>query len=514
MAVFRRMSLGAKIVLIGILLPSILVGLLVRLYVEDSKFRTVEAVTDEARAVCLISESIRDQMEKKWEMSIFYLDQIIWYAKNNEMEKVLQTIPVFTAMNALRESAAESGYTFKVPKFQPRNPVNAPDAFEARVLKLIKERDLRDYYEIDREMNAVRYFRPVRLTKTCLLCHGDPSGSSALWGNDEGLDLTGAKMEGWKEGQIHGAFEIIQSLDAADALLNRVVRNISGMAAIGLVLTGLAFALIVIPMVSRSVVRPVRNMIEKITAGSENLFKAARHIADASQQLADGSTTQASSVEESASALEEMTAMTQSNADNVRQTHLAAERMHASVKDADRRTEEMAEVMKLIRETSEHTGEIIKRIDDIAFQTQLLALNANIEAARAGEAGDGFRVVADEVRTLSRHSAEAAREISEMLSLSEERSQTGASFAETLRETLKRVVGEVEAVNQLAGEIATSSKEQAEGVRQVNLGVSEVDKVVQANAAISEEVASAGEELSSQARSLQEMVGVLKKIVS
>ncbi len=110
---------------------------------------------------------------------------------------------------------AEAGeYVFKVPKFQPRNSKNTPDNLEARILRQMKDNGLKEYYTVDEETNAVHYFRAVYLTESCLYCHGDPAKAEQYWGNRNGLDPTGVRMEGWHSGEMHGAFEIIHSLNA------------------------------------------------------------------------------------------------------------------------------------------------------------------------------------------------------------------------------------------------------------------------------------------------------------
>lgn len=146
----------------------------------------LQSFADKARAICLTAESTRDEMENKWKMGLFKAEQLRDLAAEGQKEKVLAMVPVVSAWNAAMRKAQEGGYTFKVPKHSPRNPKNEPDALEAKALKLMEEKNLQEYYEIDPSLNAVRYFRAVRLTETCLLCHGDPKNSQALWGNRSG----------------------------------------------------------------------------------------------------------------------------------------------------------------------------------------------------------------------------------------------------------------------------------------------------------------------------------------
>jgi len=219
----KQWSLRGKIVLVGVLLPTLLIAGLFRLYSRESKEKTITAYTDKARAICLTAESTREEMEKKWQMGLFTAERLRELAAAGEKDKALAMVPVVSAWNAAMRKAEEGGYTFKVPKHAPRNAKNEPDALEAKALKLMDEQHLDEYYEIDPTINAVRYFRAVRLTETCLLCHGDPKTSQELWGNDTGTDPTGGPMENWKTGEVHGAFEVIQSLEQADKQLSHSI---------------------------------------------------------------------------------------------------------------------------------------------------------------------------------------------------------------------------------------------------------------------------------------------------
>jgi methyl-accepting chemotaxis protein len=173
----------------------------------------------------------------------------------------------------------------------------------------------------------------------------------------------------------------------------------------------------------------------------------------------------------------------------------------------------MSEAIDKIKNSASETAKIIKTIDEIAFQTNLLALNAAVEAARAGEAGKGFAVVAEEVRNLARRSAEAAKNTADLIEGSTKNAEAGVAVTNEVAKNLQKIQEVASKVATLIAEIAAASKEQSQGIDQVNTAVSEMDKVVQQNAANAEESASASEELSSQAQELSAMVLELTAIV-
>ena len=255
------MSISKRVTLIGLVQLVLVVGVLFGLYYRQSKQSTVDQFVTQARAVLLTTEGVRAQAAKQWADGILSAEQLRAWADAGELDKVVSSVPIVTAWRSAATNAKEGGYTFKVPKFSPRNPDNEPDEVETRVLKMFHADNSKvDHFEVDRKLNAVRYFRPIRLTSECLLCHGDPAGSQELWGNDKGLDPTGVAMENWKVGEVHGAFEVIQSLDAADALVAASMWR-GGMVVVGLVLAGCGVFFF---LMRRSVARPLNEAVDAI----------------------------------------------------------------------------------------------------------------------------------------------------------------------------------------------------------------------------------------------------------
>ncbi len=264
---------------------------------------------------------------------------------------------------------------------------------------------------------------------------------------------------------------------------------------------------------SISITRPVNRIITGLTEGAEQVAAASGQVSAASQSLAEGATEQAAGLEETSSSLEEMSSMTKQNADNAQQANtLAAEAKKAAATGAESMGR-MSRAIQEIQKSSDETSKIIKVIDEIAFQTNLLALNAAVEAARAGEAGKGFAVVAEEVRNLAMRSAEAAKNTAGMIEESVKNSKNGVDIATEVSKVLEEIVQSVSKTTDLVSEIAAANQEQAQGIDQVNTAVAQMDKVTQQNAANAEESASASEELSAQAESMQEIVGQLVAMV-
>lgn len=266
-------------------------------------------------------------------------------------------------------------------------------------------------------------------------------------------------------------------------------------------------------LIVRSTNRALHRMADTLSEGSTQVASAATQVSAASQSLAQGASEQAASLEETTSALEEMSSMTRKNAETAVQAAALAAETRESAARGDAAMKKMSGAIDEIQKSAGETARIIKVIDEIAFQTNLLALNAAVEAARAGEAGKGFAVVAEEVRNLAMRSAEAAKNTAGLIQGSVERANHGVAISVEVAKVLEEISTATGKVNGLIAEIAEASKEQSQGIAQVNTAVAQMDKVTQANAANAEESASAAEELSGQADGLQGVVGELVMLV-
>ncbi len=272
-------------------------------------------------------------------------------------------------------------------------------------------------------------------------------------------------------------------------------------------------AILISIIISRFITKPMNQIIEGMNDGADKVAATSSQVSSASHSLAQGSSEQAASIEETSASLEQMSSMTRQNAENAMQADNLMKETNQVVKKANLDMDNLTSSMEEISVASEETSKIVKTIDEIAFQTNLLALNAAVEAARAGEAGAGFAVVADEVRNLALRSAEAAKNTADLIEGTVKKIKGGVDLVTTASDAFSEVATSAAKVGSLVGEIAAASSEQAQGIEQVNLAVTEMDKITQQTAASAEESASASEVMSAQAEQMKQMVNDIVSIV-
>ncbi len=505
----KQWSLRRKLVLAGVLLPSVLVAALFLMYFMQSREKTRQAYIDKARSICLLTEGAREAMDEKWAAGVFTPAMLKAWAESGESGKLLDAVPVVSAWKGAMAKAEAGDYTFRVPKFEPRNKANEPAELEAQALNFMSSNNTDEYQILDKKDNAIRYFRAIRLTESCLICHGDPATSQSLWGNDQGLDPTKAKMENWKTGEVHGAFEVVQYLAAADTELRRSMMLGAGVSLLAL----FTFAAIFILLVIQSVEKPIAKITNALNEGATQVASASDQVAQTSTAIAGGASEQAGSLQQSSDALGHLTHMTQKNAERSQRADALAQEMSKAAIEGQQFMGQMNTSIAAMKSAADETVRIVKSIDEVAFQTNLLALNAAVEAARAGEAGKGFAVVAEEVRSLALRSAEAAKYTSNAIAESQKSVTHSMQMADNAREVLSQIAKRVEEVSAIVAEVAQASTEQARGLNDLNRTVTDMDRVTQSNAASAEETASASEQLSAQARELSTLVESLVDIV-
>jgi methyl-accepting chemotaxis protein len=279
------------------------------------------------------------------------------------------------------------------------------------------------------------------------------------------------------------------------------------------VIIALVFAVLIAWKIISGTNKVLNEAINSIDDGSSQVAAASTQVSSASNMLAEGASEQAASIEETSSSLEEMSSMTAHNATSAQEAKALANEMHQAAESSAEQMKRMQAAMDAIKESSAGISQIIKTIDEIAFQTNILALNAAVEAARAGEAGAGFAVVAGEVRNLAQRSAESAKETSVKIEGAIHNSDQGVAISAKVAESLNTIVNKARAMDSLVNEIATASSEQDKGIGQLTSAVQQMDKVTQSNASNAEETASASEELNAHADLLKETVVELIKLV-
>ncbi len=278
-------------------------------------------------------------------------------------------------------------------------------------------------------------------------------------------------------------------------------------------LGALALSALTVAWLARSITNPLRAITRELADVGRRVKLASGQIQSGSHSLAEGASEQAASLEETSSSLEEMSSMIRGNADIAQRTKELATEARKAAEAGANHMRDMSHAMAAIQTSGNEVSKIIRTIDELAFQTNILALNAAVEAARAGEAGMGFAVVADEVRNLAQRSAQAARETSAKIESSIANTNQGVQLSSQVSRVLGDIVTRVRQVDELAAEVAAASKEQSQGIEQLNTAVGQMDRVTQSNAANAEESASAAQELHSQADSMGLAVTQLAQLV-
>jgi methyl-accepting chemotaxis protein-1 (serine sensor receptor) len=250
--------------------------------------------------------------------------------------------------------------------------------------------------------------------------------------------------------------------------------------------------------------------VRTVRSGSESIASATKQIAAGNIDLSSRTEQQASALQETASSMDELTGTVKQNAENARQASSLAVNASEIANKGSTVVSQVVDTMGDINQSSTKIADIITIIEGIAFQTNILALNAAVEAARAGEQGRGFAVVAAEVRSLAQRSSAAAKEIKELINTSVARVQTGTTLVGDAGRTMSDIIGAVQRVTDIMGEIAAASHEQSSGIEQVALAVTQMDEVTQQNAALVEEAAAAAQSLEDQAGALKAAVSVFQ----
>ena len=499
------MSLRSKLLLIS--MGAVAITASACLWVQRSVIRRqgIELTYAAMRGVLLSAENARESISAMRTDGVFRPNLVDELAKGGDFRKakVYQTVPVVAAWKAIEMAAQKESYAFHIAARNPRNRANEPRAEDEDLLRQL-EAGAAEAALVDEDRNEIVFARPIRLTRDCLSCHGDPAQSP----KKDGRDALGFPMENWREGQIHGAFVLRSSLDRLSPVIRaEMARTIAWVIPLAL-LVGIA-VYIFIARLGRTMDR----LAAAICEISANTDAAAGQMASASESLASSATQEAAAIQETTTSSERVHDMARRNAEHAcTATGLATESEDKS-NSAATTLETMVRAIDEIGAQSDRISKVIKVVDEIAFQTNLLALNAAVEAARAGAAGSGFAVVADEVRRLAQRCAGAARETSDLIGESISKSKSGRLHVEGIVEAIGVLRQSSARVKVLVKQVSDGSNEQARAVQEIAGAMGEIEHVNHRTAAAAEETAAAAAELRTQSATLKEIVRDLDSLV-
>ncbi|MFP4521425.1 MAG: bacteriohemerythrin [Fibrobacterota bacterium] len=553
------MKLKWKIYLPAVSGLALIFGVLLFLNIRSIKNGEYGAIVSRSRTSVRDAEAVREVVADKVSAGVMKDFQDL------DSASLMHTVPVISAINVMKKTSSAGGFNFRVPKFSPRNPENKPDSLESEVLKFFKRTGVNEKVIIGRD--SLRYFRPIVLTSECLYCHGSPAGSR---------DPVGGIKEGWKEGEIHGAFAFSASLAPTKKRVAQSVRRSSAVGAAVFILISFVLFYVIktftlsinrsiefaerigngdisgklvnvsadetgrLTSALNSMAENLRNMLGKIrnvswelNSESGRLDQVAKKMQSSSSLMTEKSSSVAAAAEEMSANMDTVASSAETSDSNLGTVASGVEEMSATAREiasnADRArsvTENAVEnvdvSLKGVNRLGESAGEISKIIDvimKISGKTKLLALNASIEAASAGEAGKGFSVVASEVKDLARQSSEAAEDIiAKIEGMNSATSETVGNI-NRISEVMKDVHLAVDTIAVSVEQQAAASEEitrnisrVAEGNRDVTINVSEASRASTSIAADITEVSSGSSDVKAAGEHLLKNAEAVKKM--
>jgi len=527
-----------------------------RAFREDA----VSQLEQRAGSFISVADAARSHAGKLYEDGVYRteellseLREIVASGGDYRTSRIYGTIPVVAGWTAAQAAADREGIDFLLTAEDARNADNDPvsdeeaGAFRQQLLAdLTAQADTGGsevLARINEETNTLHFMRSIRLEKSCMACHGDPATSAS----GDGLDPTGYEMENWHVGKVHGAYEIQLPLDACDAQVAGFIWTSVFWCLPFIILTAGLFWL----MLRRNLQQPlttlsgnlrdiasgegdltrrldlnskdeigesgkwfnafssrIHDTIVSVKAESTTVNHASQTIATESHRLADGASSSAATIEEINATLEEIRELAKTTVTSCQEAAEGATTASTAANTGHEGSERMNKAMADIKESSDAVTHVVRVIHDVAFQTNLLALNAAVEAARAGEAGKGFAVVADEVRNLARRSADAASETEQLINEAANRAANGAKIAAEMNEVFSTITGQTSNVRDMLSSFAAGAHEQEAKIDLVTNGVSTLSDGTQENAASAQELAVTARE---SARRMNNLTGLVDR---
>lgn len=505
----------------------------------------LDLVRNSMRGIVLSAESTRTAVSSMNSRGDFDRKSLVAESRKSadvRSTRFYDTIPVVAAWKTIEHVAGKEGYEFRTPSNSPRNPKNNPDPEEQAILTALAKTKQEEYFGVDEARNEMVYARPILLSEDCLACHGDPAG-----GSKDGKDVLGFRMEGWRAGEMHGAFLLRSKLDQVDSQVKAgmwktalwltpmsLLVGFGAFLATKRIRGPLAEAVSVLQSVAkgdlrrdfqvanndeigdmaaamRSMSASLRSMIGEIAGGVEVLASSSRKLSANSEEMAANSRHSSEKAHSVAAAAEEMSANVMSVASgmdaavaNFGNITAATEQMTATIGEiagnsekARRITAEatcqatkVTEQMNRLGEAAREIGKVTEAINEISSQTNLLALNATIEAARAGSAGKGFAVVANEIKQLAQQTASATEDIKARIAGVQSSTADGIAGIEGVSRVIHEVSDLVSSIAAAIEEQSVVTKDIASNIANASNGVGDANARVSQSSQVSLEIAS------------------------
>ena len=450
-------------------------GQQLRQFSDDNLARLNQREQQNAETIFTTSENaVKDSLERG------EMDKFSMLLQNQKATKGLQEFSLFDRNGVVTHSSDRANLHRQLPAE-------------------LHERLQHDFTEFSRQTNGSYEIYHAQLVQIdCLRCHVD-----------------------WREGDSSGVLMARFSTESLQQSQQQWAASISSMKH-SQIIGGLWITLVIVIVFGTmaafvmhyQIIAPLVRVLKDLTGVSDQVRSTSEQLNIGSQSIASGASEQAAALEETSAALQQLSSGIQSNTAHAESANTLAAQTRKAAETGVAGMENMSQAMQDIQTASGNIAKIIKTIDEIAFQTNILALNAAVEAARAGEAGMGFAVVAEEVRSLARRSAVAARETAEIIEDSIKKTRNGAHVSTEVASHFKEIGEKTRRLDELIGQIAAASKEQSQGIGQLNTSVQSMDGVTQTNAANAEETASVAIELNSHADTLRQIIDELSGLLS